>query len=53
MSINTLLDSPATSILYDNHLSDDMAERIEAYNLTTTITFTDWMAEIFARRTER
>ncbi len=53
MSINTLIESPASSILFDNDLSDDMMERIEAYNRTATVTFTDWMAEIFARRTER
>lgn len=53
MSINTPIESPASSILFDNTISDDMMERIEAYNREAAVSLTDWMAEIFARRTER
>lgn len=49
--MNTLIDTPSNTLLGTR--ADDLAERVEAYDRTETVSFTEWMAEIFARRTER
>jgi hypothetical protein len=47
MSINTLFESPPDVL--ETNPSDDMLERLEAYNRAATISFTEWIARIFAR----
>ena len=51
MSIETIFDPPSNMLL--SSPSAEMLERAEAYSRTESVSFQEWMTEIFARRTER